>query len=436
MIKVTDKYALPFLKERNVSDDKVKEIHQMIHEKSGKGNDFLGWVDQPLNFDYDEVKRIKEAVKKIKQNSSVLLVIGIGGSYLGAKAALEFLTDPFKEKDVEVIFAGHQISGTYTNSLVNYLKDKDFSINVISKSGTTTEPAIAFRIFKDLLYEKYGAKEADKRIYVTTDKEKGALKTLANTKGYETFVVPDDIGGRYSVLSAVGLFPMAAAGIDIDQVLEGAKKAYNDLLDINNEAYKYAKLRYDFYKGGTQVEMLVNYEPSLLYLSEWWKQLFGESEGKDGKGLFVSSASFSTDLHSLGQMIQDGPRIMFETVLKIKETQSDFNIPYDEADLDGLNYLKGEKLTSVNEKAFLGTLLAHNDGGVGNIVLEIEKQDEFNFGYLVYFFFKACAMSAYLLDVNPFDQPGVESYKINMFALLGKPGFEEVKKELEKKLKD
>ncbi len=436
MIKVIDKYAVPFLKKRNVSDDEVKKIHQMIHNKTGKGNDFLGWVDQPLNFDYDEVKRIKEAVKQIKKDSTVLLVIGIGGSYLGAKAGLEFLVDPFKKGDVEVIFAGHQISGTYTNSLIEYLKDKDFSINVISKSGTTTEPAIAFRIFKNLLYEKYGVEEADKRIYVTTDKEKGALKTLANAKGYETFVVPDDIGGRYSVLSAVGLFPLAAAGIDIDQVLEGAKKAYDDLLDINNEAYKYAKLRYDFYKGGTSVEMLVNYEPSLLYLSEWWKQLFGESEGKDGKGLFVSSASFSTDLHSLGQMIQDGPRIMFETVLKIKETKSDFNIPYDEADLDGLNYLKDEKLTTVNEKAFLGTLLAHNDGGVGNVVIEINKQDEFNFGYLVYFFFKACAMSAYLLDVNPFDQPGVESYKINMFALLGKPGFLEVKKELEKKLKD
>lgn len=435
MVKVIDKYAVPFLKERYTDNEEIKEIHQMIHEKTGKGNDFLGWVDQPNNIDQEEVKRIKEAVSVIKEQSEVLLVIGIGGSYLGAKAALEFLTDPFTNDGVEVIFAGYQISGAYTNSLVNYLKDKDFSINVISKSGTTTEPAIAFRIFKDLLYEKYGEIEADKRIFVTTDKEKGALKELSNAKGYPSFVVPDDIGGRYSVLSAVGLLPMAAAGINVNEVLRGAKAAYGDLLDVNNEAYKYARLRYDFYKNGVSAEMLVNYEPSLLYLNEWWKQLFGESEGKDGKGLFVSSASFSTDLHSLGQMIQDGPRMMFETVVKIKETPTDFLIPYDKQDLDGLNYLKGRKLTEVNEKAFLGTLLAHNDGGVGNIIIEVDKQDEFHFGYLAYFFFKACAMSAYLLDVNPFDQPGVESYKVNMFALLGKDGFEDLKEELEKKLK-
>lgn len=435
MIKVIDRYAKPFIGKSYVEKKEVERIHQMIHEKTGKGNDFLGWVDQPINFDENEIKQIKEAVKAIKNQSEVLLVIGIGGSYLGAKAAIEFLNKPFQENNVEVIFAGYQISGSYTKALVEYLKNKDFSINVISKSGTTTEPAIAFRIFKNLLYEKYGEEEADKRIFITTDKEKGALKTLANKKGYPTFVVPDDIGGRYSVLSAVGLLPMAVSGINISEILKGAKKAYNDLLDVNNEAYKYAQLRYDFYKNNVLVEMLVNYEPSLLYLSEWWKQLFGESEGKDKKGLFVSSASFSTDLHSLGQMIQDGPRIMFETVLKIKETADDFEIPFDEEDLDGLNYLAGKKLSSVNEKAFLGTLLAHNAGDVGNIILEIERQDEFNFGYLVYFFFKACAMSAYLLDVNPFDQPGVESYKENMFALLGKPGFEKLRKSLEKQLK-
>lgn len=435
MIKVIDKYALPYIKKRYSNEEDIKKVHESIHNKTGKGNDFLGWVDQPININYEEVNRVKEVAKIIKEQSKVLVVIGIGGSYLGAKAAIEFLGNPFKEDGLRVVFAGFQISGTYIKSLVDYLEDKDFSINVISKSGTTTEPAIAFRILKNLLYEKYGEVEADKRIFVTTDKEKGALKTLANEKGYPTFVVPDDIGGRYSVLSSVGLLPMAALNIDIDQVLEGAKKAYTDLLDINNEAYKYAKLRYDFYKNGTSVEMLVNYEPSLLYLSEWWKQLFGESEGKDHKGLFVSSASFSTDLHSLGQMIQDGPRIMFETVLKVRKTKEDFIIPKESIDLDGLNYLAGKTLGSVNEKAFLGTLLAHNAGGVGNIIIEIEKQNEFNFGYLVYFFFKACAMSAYLLDVNPFDQPGVESYKENMFALLGKPGFESLKEELEKKLK-
>lgn len=435
MIKVIDRYALPFIKKRQKKLAEIKKIHQVIHEKTGKGNDFLGWVNQPINIDKAEIKKIKEVAKIINKQSEILLVIGIGGSYLGAKAAIEFLKNPFNENSLKVIFAGQNISGSYTNALVNYLKDKDFSINVISKSGTTTEPAIAFRIFKDLLYEKYGETEADRRIYITTDKEKGALKTLAKIKKYITFVIPDDIGGRYSVLSAVGLLPMAAAGIDIDEVLKGAKKAYYEMLEPDNEAYKYALLRYDFYKNGILVEMLVNYEPSLLYLSEWWKQLFGESEGKNHKGLFVSSASFSTDLHSLGQMIQDGPRIMFETVLKIKETKTDFNIPGDKENLDGLNYLKDKSLSSVNEKAFLGTLLAHNAGGVGNVVIEIDKQDEYNFGYLVYFFFKACAMSAYLLDVNPFDQPGVESYKENMFALLGKPGFEKLRKELEKQLK-
>ncbi len=432
MIKIVDKHAKRFIKKNYSTQDDILRIHQMIHQKTGKGSDFLGWVDQPRNYDKDEVSRIKETVNQIKKNSDVLLVIGIGGSYLGAKAVIELLKDPYKENELEILFAGYHMSGLHTKSLLNYLKDKDFSINVISKSGTTTEPAIAFRLFKDLLYEKYGKKEADKRIFVTTDKEKGALKELALKNNYPTFVVPDDIGGRFSVLSAVGLLPIYAAGIDIDNLMKGALKAYNDFLQADNEAYHYAQLRYDLYKNNYLIEMLINYEPQYLYLSEWWKQLFGESEGKEGKGLFVSSASFSTDLHSLGQMIQDGPRIMFETIIKSKEL-SNLKLPKDLEDLDGLNYIAGEKIDYVNEQAFLGTLIAHIDGGVPNIILEIDQLDAYHVGYLIYFFFKACAMSAYLLDVNPFDQPGVESYKENMFALLGKKGFESLKKELEDK---
>lgn len=432
MIKVNTQHAVPFLKKRLNLDNDIERIHKMIHDKSGKGNDFLGWLDQPINIDQKEYEQILASAKKIRKQSDILVVIGIGGSYLGAKAALEMLTDPF-HKDIEIIFAGYQISATYMKSLMDYLKGKRFSINVISKSGTTTEPAIAFRILKDLLYKEFT--DADERIYVTTDRKRGALKRLADEKGYPTFTVPDDIGGRFSVFSAVGLLPIAAAGIDVSSILEGAKKAYHDCLQIDNEAYKYATLRYELYRSGKSVEMLVNYEPQLVYLSEFWKQLFGESEGKEHKSLFVSSATFSTDLHSLGQMIQDGPRVMFETVIKVNKTKQDQLIPHDELDLDGLNYLSGKSMQFVNEKAFLGTLLAHVDGGVPNIIIEMDTIDSYHFGYLVYFFFKACAMSAYLLDVNPFDQPGVESYKRNMFALLGKPGFEDLKEELENKLK-
>lgn len=432
MIKVVDKYVKGFIEKKTVKKSQIEAIHQMIEEKTGAGSEFTGWVNQPINIDQKEYQRIFKAAKKIQKQSDILLVIGIGGSYLGTKAALEMLRDPFNNDGVEIIFAGHQISAAYTNSLVKYLENKRFSINVISKSGTTTEPAIAFRIFKDLLYKKF--EDAAERIYVTTDKEKGALKTLADEMGYDTYVVPSDIGGRFSVLSAVGLLPIKAAGIDTDFILEGAVDAYHDLQDVNNEAYKYAALRYELYKQGKDIELLVNYEPQLIYLSEWWKQLFGESEGKDHKGLFVGSAAFSTDLHSLGQLIQDGQRNLFETVIKVKETKQDQTIPYDESDLDGLNYLAGKSMQYVNDKAFLGTLVAHTDGGVPNIVIEIDTIDAYHFGYLVYFFFKACAMSAYLLGVNPFNQPGVESYKKNMFALLGKDGYQELKEEIEAKL--
>ena len=438
MIKINQKHVLSFLNDNpKFVDERAKSIHKMIHEKTGKGNDFLGWLELPLNYDKEEYARIKASALKIKQQSQVLVVIGIGGSYLGAKAALEMLRKPFLSKDdLEVIFLGHHISAAYTDSLINYLKDKSFSINVISKSGTTTEPAIAFRILKRVLEEKYGEVEAKERIYATTDKSKGALRQLANEKGYETFVIPDDVGGRFSVLTAVGLLPIAAAGIDIDEMMEGAAKAYHDFNTESNVAYDYAKLRYRLYESGKKIEMLVNYEPSLVYMSEWWKQLFGESEGKDHKGLFVASAAFSTDLHSLGQYIQDGKRDLFETVIKVGHTKEDVLIASEPVDLDGLNYLTGKSMQFVNEKAFLGTLLAHVDGGVPNIVLEIETINAKTFGYLVYFFEKACAMSAYLLDVNPFDQPGVESYKKNMFALLGKKGFEDLKAALEKKLEN
>ena len=334
-----------------------------------------------------------------------------------------------------MLFLGHQISAAYTKSLLNYLKDKDYSINVISKSGTTTEPAIAFRVLKRALEAKYGEAEAKERIYATTDVARGALRQLATEKGYQTFVIPDDVGGRYSVLTAVGLLPIAAAGINTDDILNGALKAYHELNSESNVAYDYAALRYRLYQAGKKIEMLVNYEPSLVFMSEWWKQLFGESEGKENKGLFVASAAFSTDLHSLGQYIQEGERDLFETVIKVKETKEDLLIESEAVDLDGLNYLTGKSMQFVNEKAFLGTLLAHVDGGVPNIVLEIDTINAETFGYMVYFFEKACAMSAYLLDVNPFDQPGVESYKKNMFALLGKKGFEALKETLEKKLK-
>lgn len=406
-----------------------------LNEKSGAGNDFLGWLDWPLNYDKEEFGRIKEAAKKIRKQSQVLIVIGIGGSYLGAKAAISMFEKHFGKDDLEILFVGNNISSKYVSDLIEYIKDKEFSINVISKSGTTTEPAIAFRIFKKLCEEKYGA-QAKERIFATTDKKKGALKGLATQEGYETFVVPDDIGGRYSVTTAVGLLPIACSGIDIDELMQGAKDSYNDFKEAgkNNDVIKYALARYLLYKKGYKIEMLINYEPAFLFFAEWWKQLFGESEGKDNKGIYPSSASFTTDLHSLGQYIQEGERILFETVLNLEKPLKDIVIEKDAANLDGLNFLAGKTISYVNSKAYQATVLAHVDGGVPNIVINIPELSAYQFGYVSYFFFKACGTSSYLIDVNPFNQPGVEAYKKNMFALLGKPGYEELKKELEKKL--
>ncbi|GAE94015.1 glucose-6-phosphate isomerase [Gracilibacillus boraciitolerans JCM 21714] len=422
----------------------VKLAHEMLHNKTGAGNEFLGWIDLPTNYDKEEFSRIKKAADKIKSDSDVLLVSGIGGSYLGARAAIEMLNHSFynelskeQRKTPQVFFVGNSISATYINDLFDVLKDKDVSVNVISKSGTTTEPAIAFRIFKKLLEEKYGVEEAKSRIYATTDKEKGALKTLANEEGYESFVIPDDVGGRYSVLTAVGLLPIAVSGIDIDEMMQGAQKAQEELSESDldkNPAYQYAAVRNVLYNKGKTIEMLINYEPALEYFSEWWKQLYGESEGKDYKGIYPSSANFSTDLHSLGQYVQEGRRDIFETVLHVEEPKSNITIEKEDQDLDGLNYLAGKTLDFVNEKAYQGTLLAHTDGQVPNLLIHLPKLDAYTFGYIAYFFEKSVAISGYLLGVNPFDQPGVEAYKTNMFALLGKPGFEEEKAKLEKRL--
>ncbi|MGI8315709.1 glucose-6-phosphate isomerase [Halobacillus mangrovi] len=438
--------ALPFFGEHELDymEGAVSLAHEALHEKKGAGNDFLGWLDLPEDYDKEEFSRIQQSAEKIKSDSDVLLVIGIGGSYLGARAALEMLNHSFynelsgdARKTPQVFFVGSSISAPYMNELFDVLKGKDVSINVISKSGTTTEPAIAFRIFRKYLEDKYGVEEARKRIYATTDKHKGALKTLANEQGYESFVVPDDVGGRYSVLTAVGLLPIAASGINIDEMMKGAQAARKELSSdqlSDNPAYQYAAVRNVLYNKGKTIEMLVNYEPSLQYFAEWWKQLFGESEGKDQKGIFPSSANFSTDLHSLGQYIQDGRKDMFETVLHVETPASDITIEEDEQNLDGLNYLAGKTVDQVNEKAYQGTMLAHTDGDVPNLIVHLPKRDAYTFGYLVYFFEKACAISGYLLGVNPFDQPGVEAYKKNMFALLGKPGFEEEKEKLEKRL--
>ena len=424
--------ARSFLSEQPESiQERVNEIHEMIHNKTGLGNDFLGWLDLPKNYDKDEFERVLKAADKIKNDSDVLVVIGIGGSYLGAKAGLEFLKVPFEEKTLEVLFAGHQMSGSYLNQLVGYLRDKRFSINVISKSGTTTEPAIAFRVLKALLEEQVGELEAKSRIYATTDKQKGALYTLSKSNGYEMFVIPDDVGGRFSVLTPVGLLPLAADGLDVKKMLEGAKDAMERFSNPDlskNEAYLYAATRYLLYKQGYKIEMLVGYEPNLLYLNEWWKQLYGESEGKDNKGLFVASAGFSTDLHSLGQYIQEGERHLFETVVQVENQTIDTIIPETKDDLDELNYLAGKTLSYVNKQALKGTMMAHKDGKVPNMLLNIPTFDSYTFGYLVYFFEKACAMSAYLIEVNPFNQPGVEAYKKNMFALLGKKGYENILK--------
>ena len=419
----------------------VSAAHKMLTEGTGLGSDFLGWLDLPVNYDKDEFRRIKESAEKIKKYSEVLVVLGIGGSYLGARAVIEFIKSNnynlLKKDTPDIYFGGNTISSSAVAELMQLIDGRDFSINVISKSGTTTEPAIAFRIFKEILEKKYGKEEAAKRIYVTTDRQKGALKALADAEGYETFVVPDDVGGRYSVLTAVGLLPTAVAGIDIDALMQGAadaREAYaSDDLD-NNDCYRYAAVRNMLYRDGKAIEMLAAYEPSMTLWCEWFKQLFGESEGKDGKGLFPASAIFSTDLHSLGQYIQQGERCLFETVLWVKEPKTDVEIGFEEANGDGLNFVAGKTVHYVNRKAFEGTVLAHTDGDVPNIILELDKQDEYNLGYMIYFFEKACGLSGYLLGVNPFDQPGVESYKKNMFALLGKPGYEAAKAALEARL--
>ncbi|MBL5815603.1 glucose-6-phosphate isomerase [Bacillus sporothermodurans] len=439
--------ALSFFGEHELTnlEPAVKAAHQSLHNKTGAGNDFLGWIDLPVEYDKEEFQRILNASEKIKNDSDVLLVIGIGGSYLGARAAIEMLNHSFyntqskdKRKTPQILFVGNNISSSYMTDVIDLLEGKDFSINVISKSGTTTEPAIAFRIFSKLLKKKYGEEGAKHRIFATTDKAKGALKTLANEEGYETFVIPDDVGGRYSVLTAVGLLPIAVSGVNIQEMMDGAAQARSDFNNENikeNIAYQYAAVRNVLYNKGKTIEMLINYEPGLQYFSEWWKQLFGESEGKDQKGIFPSSANFSTDLHSLGQYIQEDRRDLFETVIKVAKARHELVIEEEEHDLDGLNYLAGKTVDFVNNKAFEGTLLAHTDGNVPNLIVEIPEMNAYTFGYLVYFFEKACAISGYLLGVNPFDQPGVEAYKVNMFALLGKPGYEAKKAELENRLK-
>ncbi|ANY67980.1 glucose-6-phosphate isomerase [Paenibacillus sp. BIHB 4019] len=438
--------ALTFIGQNEIDNltQQVRLAHDQLHNGTGTGSDYLGWIDLPENYDKEEFARIKQAAEKIKSDSEVLIVIGIGGSYLGARAAIEMLSHSFynllpheQRNTPQVLFAGNNISSTYVTHLTQLLEGRDWSINVISKSGTTTEPAIAFRLFRELLEKKYGKEAARKRIYATTDKQQGALKKLASEEGYESFIIPDDVGGRYSVLTAVGLLPIAAAGVDIDAIMKGAADAAKEYSNPNlaeNEAYQYAAARNSLYRKGKTTEILVNYEPSLHFVSEWWKQLFGESEGKDYKGIYPSSVDFSTDLHSMGQFIQEGNRNIFETVIQVKEVSEHISIGHDDADLDGLNFLTGKTMDFVNKKAFEGTLLAHTDGQVPNFIVNIADFSPYTFGYLVYFFEKACGISGYLLGVNPFDQPGVEAYKKNMFALLGKPGYEKEKAELEARL--
>lgn len=437
--KYTDKFVNPH--EYDACRTQITAAHNLVETRSGLGNDFLGWVDLPVNYDKDEFARIKAAARKIQSKADVLIVIGIGGSYLGARAAIELLKSPYynnlKKDTPDIYFVGNNISPTYLNEILSICEGKDICVNVISKSGTTTEPALAFRIFKKLLEDKYGKEEAKERIFATTDKARGTLKELSDAEGYETFVIADDIGGRYSVLTAVGLLPIAVAGCDIDAIMAGAqhsRELYSK--DDMNDCYKYAALRNILYRKGKSVEMLVSYDPAFGMMAEWFKQLFGESEGKDNKGIFPASATFSTDLHSLGQFIQDGSRIMFETVIDIKTPKQDLFLEDDKENLDGLNFLTNQNMSVVNRKAMEGTILAHTEGGVPNIVIDVDKLDEYNFGEMVYFFEKACAISGYMLGVNPFDQPGVESYKKNMFALLGKPGYESRKAELEEKLSE
>ena len=422
----------------------VECAKEVLTSRTGAGNDFLGWIDLPVDYDKDEFAHIKKAAAKIQSDSDVLLVIGIGGSYLGARAAIEFLTHSFynvldkgTRKTPQIFFVGNNISSKYIKDLQDVVRDKDFSINIISKSGTTTEPAIAFRVFKEMLIEKYGKEEANKRIYATTDKAKGALKNLANQEGYESFVVPDDVGGRFSVLTAVGLLPIAVSGADIDKLMEGAASGRKKALETpyeENPALLYASIRNILLRKGKHVEIVANYEPSLHYVSEWWKQLFGESEGKDQKGIFPAAVDLTTDLHSMGQFIQDGARIMFETVINVEESPEEVVLKEEEIDTDGMNYLAGKNVDFVNKSAMNGTILAHTDGQVPNLKVNVPEQNEFYLGELFYFFEFACGISGYLLGVNPFNQPGVESYKRNMFALLGKPGYEKEREELMKRL--
>ena len=424
VLEVTEEQMLSY-------QEKVNDCHDMLHRGGGKGSEYLGWIDLPHNYNKDEFKRVKETADQIKKDSEVFIVIGIGGSYLGAKAGIEMLNHNFhnelerkKTSAPKIYFAGQNISSDYLTDLLEVIEGKDISINVISKSGTTTEPALAFRIIKEYMENKYGRDKASERIYVTTDRSKGALKTLADEQGYETFVIPDDIGGRYSVLTPVGLLPMAVAGIDIEKIMDGAVSAFEDLSDkslMDNPAYNYAVLRNILYEKGKTVEILVNYEPRLTYFGEWFKQLFGESEGKEGKGIFPTSLNFTTDLHSMGQYIQEGRKNLFETVINIENIEKNIEVRKNKDNLDGLNYLSGKTLDYINNKAMEGTIEAHVEGSVSNIKINIPELSPYYFGYMVYFFEKACAMSGYILGVNPFDQPGVEAYKKNMFKLLGKP---------------
>ncbi|MBQ8515926.1 MAG: glucose-6-phosphate isomerase [Ruminococcus sp.] len=441
-LKLNTKYLADFMNEDELRGiaHQVEASAKMLHEKSGQGSDFLGWLTLPTDYDKDEFARIKAAAKKIQSNSEILIVIGIGGSYLGARAAIEFLKSTMynniKKDTPDIYYVGNSINPTYLSEIISLCEGRDFSVNVISKSGTTTEPALAFRVFKKLVEDKYGKEGAKDHIFATTDKARGTLKELSDTEGYETFVVPDDVGGRFSVLTAVGLLPIAVAGCDIDALMAGAAQAQKDYMaDFeNNDCYKYAAIRNILSRKGKSVEMLVSYDPNFVMMAEWYKQLFGESEGKDNKGIFPSAAVFSTDLHSMGQYIQEGARILFETVVDIKKPKTDLYLEADEENLDGLNFLCNQNMSVVNRKALEGVVLAHTEGGVPNIILELEDTTEKSLGYLIYFFEKACAVSGYLLGVNPFNQPGVESYKRNMFALLGKPGYEDQKAALEAKL--
>ena len=441
--KLSVKHVSDFIADREYTAiaPQIKAAHEMLHNKSGLGNDFVGWLDLPVDYDKDEFARIKAAAERIKKNTEVFIVIGIGGSYLGARAAIEFLKSPnynaLKKDTPDIYFTGNSISSTALSELLQICEGKDVSINMISKSGTTTEPAIAFRVFREFLENKYGKEGAKERIFCTTDKAKGTLKMLADREGYETFVVPDDVGGRYSVLTAVGLLPIAVSGADIDALMAGAAKAREELsvCDLEkNDCYKYAAIRNILYRKGKAIELLVSYEPAFTLMNEWWKQLFGESEGKDNKGLFPASVVFSTDLHSMGQFIQDGSRIMFETVLNVEKSKVSVVIDEDPEDLDGLNYLAGKDMDFVNKSAMNGTILAHTDGNVPNLIVNIPEQNEFYLGELLYMYEFACGVSGYILGVNPFNQPGVESYKKNMFALLGKPGYEDLTAELKSRL--